>query len=306
MSVSFIIPLAAAVLQLALIHGSVSVPQPPVAVPEVKVPRVIVPEVVAPKVNLPEAKIPEAKTPEATVPKPSSGESPSVAPVPAIKTPGVEVTPKGIKIPESGVEVSPEGIKLPGIEISPERIKAPGVEVSKEKIIAPGIEISAEGVKAPVVEITPDKITVGGGQIVVGIGGALINTPNVKVRVGDSEVSVDQEGTKVVLNSGGVSVETNESVKIEQGSISIVTTEGEVRIGVLPDEVKTLPAIQAQRIEKLELTVDSDKVIYRVRGKERRRLFGFIPLSMTVTTAVNAENGAIEEVGTPWWRIFTR
>ena len=141
-----------------------------------------------------------------------------------------------------------------------------------------------------------------------------------EVRVSKGEIKADNvfvetTGKKILVDVGGksISVEpTAMQVLIKDKNLEVTATEvsikGEMlKIGNI--EVKLAASAVAEKLniapKSVELKEQDEKAIYEMKVPERRRLFGFIPLTISNTITANAENGDVMGERRPWYSFLT-
>ncbi|MDP2967502.1 MAG: hypothetical protein Q8N87_03795 [bacterium] len=141
-----------------------------------------------------------------------------------------------------------------------------------------------------------------------------------EVRVSKGEikadnVSVETTGKKILVDVGGksISVEpTAAQVLIKDKNLEVTATEVSIKGEVLKVgniEVKLAASAVAEKLniapKSVELKEQDEKAIYEMKVPERRRLFGFIPLTISNTITANAENGDVMGERHPWYSFLT-
>lgn len=141
-----------------------------------------------------------------------------------------------------------------------------------------------------------------------------------EVRVSKGEikadnVSVETTGKKILVDVGGksISVEpTATQVLIKDKNLEVTATEVSIKGEVLKVgniEVKLAASAVAEKLniapKSVELKEQGEKAIYEMKVPERRRLFGFIPLTISNTITANAENGDVMGERRPWYSFLT-
>lgn len=217
-----------------------------------------------------------------------------------ITVPGVNITKEGIRAP--GVNITKEGIEAPGVNITKGRIEAPGVVIAPGMIVAPGVKITENG--TPAVEINKSEIRVSESQIIIETGQKSYSATSIEVNVNGNNISINKEGNKVRIKEGDAEVETNETIKVQTGNVSVLTENGSIVIRITPDELTAKNELKNQTIQKIELKTEENKVLYQVDGVKSARLLFLISVSINMQTDIDAVSGKVEKIKSPWWSVL--
>jgi len=163
-----------------------------------------------------------------------------------------------------------------------------------EELIKSKDEIRAEEVSGlvEVIEVRPGEVQ---------MDKVVVKTVDKKVvaRVNDKELEIEPMEAQVVIHDGNLIIKAPDLV-----------IENEV-LRTANAEIKLMPSTIVERIriepEEIELREENAKAVYRIRTNERRKLFGFIPLTVENTLTVDAENTEVDVIKEekPWWAFFT-
>jgi hypothetical protein len=143
-----------------------------------------------------------------------------------------------------------------------------------------------------------------------------------RIEVRPGEVQMDEVVVKTVdkrviarVNNKDLEIKPMEAhVIIQDENLEIKTPELSIEDEVLrtgDSEVKIMPSTIMERIriepEEIELKEENAKAVYRIRTNERRKLFGFIPLTVENILTIDAENTEVDIIKEerPWWAFFT-
>lgn len=141
-----------------------------------------------------------------------------------------------------------------------------------------------------------------------------------EVRVSKGEikadnVSVSATDKKILVEMGNksVSVEpTAKQVLIKDKNLEVTATEVSIKDEVLSvggAEVKLAASEVAERLniepKSVELKEQNTKAVYEMKVPEHRRLFGFIPLTISNTITADAGNGNVMGESRPWYSFLT-
>jgi hypothetical protein len=120
-------------------------------------------------------------------------------------------------------------------------------------------------------------------------------------------VYIDVDANRKVTNIsvGDVVAITKETLKFENNSLKIETPKTEISVNVLPSiATQVVVSKEKQEIKNMELKVSEDKAIYEINGTRAARILFIFPVTVPITTHLNAENGEIVKVDKPWWSIL--
>lgn len=112
-------------------------------------------------------------------------------------------------------------------------------------------------------------------------------------------------GSNAVIDNEGMDIESDFpiTVNVASKSISVQTPSGVREIKVLP--VRAFNQIDKRdkpdSFKKVELIQQDGKLIYQADGTREGKIFGFIPLTVSVTTAVDSQTGEIVSINKPWF-----
>lgn len=149
-----------------------------------------------------------------------------------------------------------------------------------------------------------------------------VKTADDTLRIHQDELTVEQKGGNMVigpsrdaqqleLRRNELSAQIPFPVKIDPVTqeIRVESPTGDLPLRIMPEQAKTILDIKS----KLEL-VDGAKAVpevvdgrlsYTYKGQQKRKLFGFIPFSLSKTVHVSAEDGTIvEEPQVGVWNRF--
>jgi uncharacterized membrane protein YkoI len=107
-----------------------------------------------------------------------------------------------------------------------------------------------------------------------------------------------------ILSANGSFAEYDREINmsIEDSSLFMEVGNQKKQITILPDEAISLSdTAQKDTINKLKLTKESDQAIYRIESLRKGKVLFVWPVSATIETKINAENGSILSVKKPWW-----
>jgi len=120
-------------------------------------------------------------------------------------------------------------------------------------------------------------------------------------------VEIDKESKVVKIESEGVRAITSETLKVEEKTLKIETSKGDVQVNVLPS-VATQVMISKfpQEIKEVELKVVNEKPVYEIEGKKVGKLLWIFPVEISVQAQIDALEGKVIKIKKPWWSFLIR
>lgn len=147
-----------------------------------------------------------------------------------------------------------------------------------------------------------------------------LSTLVTEVKVSQGEIKADNiavktTGNKLLINVGNTSVSiepTEKQVLIRDGDLEVHTDEAVIRGSTLSVGGVDVKMSASEVVKKLglmpkttELKEENAKAVYSMKIEERRKLFGFISLTMQKTVEADAENGVIVRERRSWYSFLT-
>lgn len=123
-------------------------------------------------------------------------------------------------------------------------------------------------------------------------------------QAGAVSISVNKDGTVTLVNNG-VTVTTTYPVIIDPKSqtVAIKTPSGVTVINTLPSQA--LSGINAAdkptTIQTAVLGAQDGQAYYEVTGTQEKKFIGLVPVSASIQTRINAQNGSLITVDKPWF-----
>ncbi len=117
-------------------------------------------------------------------------------------------------------------------------------------------------------------------------------------------IHVNKDGTVTLLNNG-ISVQTQYPVVIDPKfqTVAIRTPSGVTVINTLPSQA--LNGVGAAdkpiTIQSAVLGAQDGQAYYEVTGTQERKFLGIVPVTVSVQTKINADNGSVAPVNRPWF-----
>lgn len=132
--------------------------------------------------------------------------------------------------------------------------------------------------------------------------GKLSDDAKVEIKVAQNKFEIKSK-ISTAVSKFPLSVDTENNILIVQ------TPSGNINLRVLPDEAianlvrnkKIETVISSELEENKQSTGSADRLVYKVKGLETRKLFGVIPVVSEVEAEIGAESGAIVGEVLPWY-----
>jgi len=143
-----------------------------------------------------------------------------------------------------------------------------------------------------------------------------------RIKVNDFVVNIEeQKEIKIELKGKKIKIimdRGKKEIEIEDGSFKVKSMEELViknerieiagkKIEVLPTEIVSLFKIKPGEVIDFSLNIENNKPAYNIKTLEKRRLFGFIPVSISRNAKIDAttlEKNILEN-NIPWWSFLT-
>ncbi len=107
---------------------------------------------------------------------------------------------------------------------------------------------------------------------------------------------VKGEGATVTID--GVAVNTKENLEVDSDNITV----GNQTLHIMPAQAKAKLAKNAE-LKEMALEKVQNKLQYKIKAMEKKRLIGIIPVDVNVDATVDAETGDTQVHG-PWWAFL--
>lgn len=161
-----------------------------------------------------------------------------------------------------------------------------------EKLIRSRKEIEAGELGNLVTEIKVSRGEIKADDIIV-----KTTTKKMLIDVGDKPISIEPTKKDVLIKDGGLEVKAEE-VFIKENILRVGGSNVRLAASYIVEKLKLSPKF-------VELKEENEKAVYKMKVDERRKLFGFIPLTIQKTITTDADNGDILKERRPWYAIFT-
>jgi uncharacterized membrane protein YkoI len=116
----------------------------------------------------------------------------------------------------------------------------------------------------------------------------------------------DGNGLEIQVNGKkGEKGEMHASFRKDGIDISVQNDENNVKISSNDAKIKVESKEKVSVVSKVELREDEKgKAYYSVKGKKKAKFLGLFNVNMNVEAKVDADNGEVVSVKTPWYSIF--
>ena len=156
------------------------------------------------------------------------------------------------------------------------------IEVSELENVVSEIKVSRGEIKADDVTIqTTDK------KILVNVGTSSVSVAPTAKQV---EIIEIKDGNDMKVTATEVSVKDN-VLRVGNSEVKLTASEVAEKLNVTPTAV--------------ELKEENARAVYKLKVGEPRKLFGFIPISVTKTLTADAESSNLLDERLPWYSFLT-
>lgn len=115
-------------------------------------------------------------------------------------------------------------------------------------------------------------------------------------------ITIGNGSNNLVLNSNGVIVNTNLTLKFDSAGIYAQTRTGNVEILNLPETVAEIAGNNSKK--NIELKIVQEEPVYIIKETKDGKILGLFPASMDVEIQVNSNNSETKTIKEPWWSVF--
>ncbi len=124
---------------------------------------------------------------------------------------------------------------------------------------------------------------------------------------GNKTVDIVKENNSVKLVDNGVVVNfsLNQRVRLDNGRLILNQSGIERELTILPSQVMSKLGVSNETVKLIKLGVEDNRTVYKIQEERTARLFGFIPVKLSVESSVDATNGEIVDERKPWWSFLT-
>lgn len=112
-------------------------------------------------------------------------------------------------------------------------------------------------------------------------------------------------GSRAVIDDNNIDVESDFPLvfNVASKTFSVQTPNGTKVIRVLPSRAfaRLDSKDKPDSLNKVSLVEDGDKLVFQADGTRSGKVFGFIPVTISVKTAVDSQTGDVVSVDKPWF-----
>ena len=161
-----------------------------------------------------------------------------------------------------------------------------------EKMIAGRTEFNASEVSGLVSEV---KVLP--GEIKANEISVKTTDKKIKIDVGAKELSIEPKEKEVIVNDGEINVKA-EAVSIKDNVLSVGNSEVKLSPSEVINKLQLAPKV-------MELKEENSVAVYKMKIDEKRKLFGFIPITIEKSVNADAANGNVVSETRPWWSFLS-
>ena len=163
-----------------------------------------------------------------------------------------------------------------------------------EELIKSKDEVNADELAELVDEI---KIKPG----IIEADGVVVNSVNKKlfVMIKNKNLTIEPQKLHVIINDGGIKIKST-GLMIRNNTLTMYNSE----IKILASDIAIKLKLQTK---EMELKKENNKLVYKIKSMENRRLFGIIPVEIENDLTVDAETEEVNVIQErlPWWVFLT-
>ena len=145
------------------------------------------------------------------------------------------------------------------------------------------------------------ELKVSRGEIRADGAGVKTTDKKILISVSGKPISVEPTARQVEIieiKDGDDMKVTAEEVSIKDGVLSV----GNAPVKLAPSEIAGNLGVSPQAVELKE---ENAKAVYKLKVAESRKLFGFIPISVTKTLTADAQSSNLLDESLPWYSFLT-
>ncbi len=163
-----------------------------------------------------------------------------------------------------------------------------------EELIRSKDELNADEMEelADEIEIKPNEIKV---------GDVVVNSVNKKISImiKNKNLTIAPEKLKVMIHDGDIKIKSS-GLEIRNNTLMMNNSE----IKLLASDVALKLKLRAK---EMELKKENNRLVYKIKTMENRRLFGLIPVDVENYLTVDAESEEVNVLNErlPWWGFLT-
>jgi hypothetical protein len=185
-----------------------------------------------------------------------------------------------IRINQTEVLVNSSGLIVNATQLQKQ------IRITNQEIIVNGLQLINESTSLRV-------------QVMANISAGPINK-SINIIMEQNRVRLMEEGSDVM-----VELALNNQLRLQDNQLILNASGTERNITVLPTQAMNLVRATNQTIRSIELVIEQERALYNIQEQRTVRLFGLIPIGMTVQSRVDATNNELVSVQKPWWSFLT-
>lgn len=126
---------------------------------------------------------------------------------------------------------------------------------------------------------------------------------------GIKNIDIIQEQNRVQLRDDDCDCEVqlalNNQLRLQDNQLILNFSGIERDVAVLPIQVMNQLRATNQTVRSMELVMEQERAVYKVQETRQVRLFGLIPIGLSVESRVDATSGELISSRRPWWSFLT-
>ncbi|MFA5406261.1 MAG: hypothetical protein WC307_02800 [Candidatus Nanoarchaeia archaeon] len=164
--------------------------------------------------------------------------------------------------------------------------------------------ISEVGLKNQLM-ISSNRLVVGDFEL---LNASMQTRAFINITLNSTEVSIIKDLDSVRVRAQGYQPEVllpfNAQLLIGYNTIMLNASGFNKNISVMPLQAVERVRATNNSFQSMELLMYQGRAVYRVLEHREARLFGFIPINLSVQSDVDATNGELVSVQKPWWNFL--
>ncbi len=172
-------------------------------------------------------------------------------------------------------------------------------ELKKEiSALATNLIKSRKEVEAAELDGLVEEIKMKPGEIEIGDNVISAAEKKVFIEIGKKALSVEPAAKQVMIKDKDINVEAEGEISIKGNKLMVGSSE----VKIAPSEITAKLNIVSNAFVLKE---ENNGAVYEIKTDERRKLFGFIPFSLSKTITANAGDGSVLKEKLPWYSFIT-
>lgn len=138
------------------------------------------------------------------------------------------------------------------------------------------------------------------------INQTFITTLKAKIKGKTLNITFSNTSAEVMISYKNYTSKIPYPVEIENETLWIKVGKGKKKLTILPDEAseKAKEQVNMHSIKLIEVKVEGNETVYKIKGNKTGRLFGLFNILLPVETTISGEDGRVIDVKKPWWSFF--